>query len=62
MSFQWKKFFKKFFGTKIEKKSQTKESFFKISKKFLGGRGSKILPVIVFLAEKTEPNYDTAHI
>jgi hypothetical protein len=27
--------------------------------KFLSGRGSKSIPLIIFLAEKTEPNYDT---
>jgi hypothetical protein len=30
--------------------------------KFLSGRGSKSLPLTVFLAEKTEPNYDTDYI
>jgi hypothetical protein len=29
--------------------------------KFLRGRGSKSLPLTGFLAEKTEPNYDTAN-
>ncbi len=30
--------------------------------KFLSGRGPKSLPLTVFLAEKTEPNYDTADL
>ncbi len=33
----------------------------KIFIKFLNGRGSKSLPLTVFLAEKTESNYDTVN-
>ncbi len=33
----------------------------KIKIKFLSGRGSKSLPLTVFLVEKTEPNYETAN-
>jgi hypothetical protein len=49
MYYSIKNFFK-FFGTKIAKKN-----FFL---KFISRRGSKNLPLTVFLAEKTEPNYD----
>ncbi len=40
------------------KKSKKAKKFFK---KFLSARGSKSLPLTVFLVEKTEPNYDTGN-
>jgi hypothetical protein len=41
----------------IKRKEKMKKNFIK----FLNRRGSKSLPLTVFLAEKTEPNYDTDH-
>ncbi len=47
----------------MKKNSKKKERKItkKISTKFLSGRGSKNPPLTIFLAEKTEPNYDTAY-
>jgi hypothetical protein len=39
-----------------KKMKKKKKNFIKFSSR----RGSKSLPLTVFLAEKTEPNYDTA--
>jgi hypothetical protein len=49
-----KKIFSFFLMNKNSKKMK------KISIKFLSRRGSKSPPLTIFLAEKTEPNYDTA--
>ncbi len=54
-----KRFFLKIFWYKNSKKKRKIKE--KIFKKFLSGRGSKILPLTVFLADKTEPNYDTGY-
>jgi hypothetical protein len=50
-----KKIYFKIFCYKKSKKKR--KSFLK----FVRGRGSKSLPLSFFLAEKMEPNYDTAY-
>jgi hypothetical protein len=54
---------KKIFFSDEQKYHKKKEKKIKEKNfiKFLSGRGSKSLPLTIFLAEKTEPNYDTVH-
>jgi hypothetical protein len=40
-----------------KKREKSKKNFIK----FLSGKGLKSLALTFFLAEKTEPNYDTGH-
>jgi hypothetical protein len=46
----------------MNKNSKKKKKMIKIFIKFLSGRGPKSLPLTVFLAKKTEQNYDTVYI